>query len=156
MILSMLLNLAAQGPEHSSARLERFLQAVDEDPYRLPDIDESKWLSGGHLGSQMQNTNWAVVNCTTPANYFHVLRRQVRRLLPWAPPCFDSHLQAAWPSCPVSSHVRLIFTMKFIYFFVTFGLTDKTRKKIDEVKPSSAAIQRPSSPHLQAGPRSYQ
>ena len=53
---------------------------MDEDPYRLPDIDESKWLSGAHLGSQMQTTNWAVVNCTTPANYFHVLRRQVRSL----------------------------------------------------------------------------
>lgn len=41
-----------QGPEHSSARLERFLQASAED-------------------------NWRVVNCTTPANYFHVLRRQI-------------------------------------------------------------------------------
>jgi 2-oxoglutarate dehydrogenase E1 component len=43
-----------QGPEHSSARLERFLQMSGED-------------------------NWQVVNCTTPANYFHVLRRQIRR-----------------------------------------------------------------------------
>lgn len=43
----------------------------------MPVIDESKWMSGGHLGGQMQTTNWAVVNCTTPANYFHVLRRQV-------------------------------------------------------------------------------
>jgi len=43
-----------QGPEHSSARLERYLQLCAED-------------------------NWQVVNCTTPANYFHVLRRQVRR-----------------------------------------------------------------------------
>jgi 2-oxoglutarate dehydrogenase E1 component len=43
-----------QGPEHSSARLERYLQICGED-------------------------NWQVVNCTTPANYFHVLRRQVRR-----------------------------------------------------------------------------
>ena len=50
---------------------------MDEDPYRLPDIDYSKWNTGGHLGSQMQTTNWAIVNCTTPANYFHVLRRQV-------------------------------------------------------------------------------
>ncbi|MFM2130597.1 MAG: 2-oxoglutarate dehydrogenase subunit, partial [Pseudomonadota bacterium] len=41
-----------QGPEHSSARLERYLQLCGED-------------------------NWQVVNCTTPANYFHVLRRQV-------------------------------------------------------------------------------
>lgn len=43
-----------QGPEHSSGRLERFLQLSAED-------------------------NWQVVNCSTPANYFHVLRRQLHR-----------------------------------------------------------------------------
>ena len=43
-----------QGPEHSSARLERYLQNSAED-------------------------NWIVANCTTPSNYFHILRRQMHR-----------------------------------------------------------------------------
>ena len=43
-----------QGPEHSSGRLERFLQGCAED-------------------------NWIVANCSTPANYFHILRRQIHR-----------------------------------------------------------------------------
>ena len=50
---------------------------ADEDPYNAPQVDESKWFSGGHLGSATQRINWQMVNCTTPANYFHVLRRQV-------------------------------------------------------------------------------
>ena len=43
-----------QGPEHSSARLERFVQNSAEE-------------------------NWIIANCTTPANYFHILRRQLHR-----------------------------------------------------------------------------
>jgi 2-oxoglutarate dehydrogenase E1 component len=51
--------MEGQGPEHSSARLERFLELCVDD-------------------------NWQVANFTTPANYFHALRRQV--LAPWRKP----------------------------------------------------------------------
>ncbi|MFS7966069.1 putative oxoglutarate dehydrogenase (succinyl-transferring) [Helianthus anomalus] len=61
-----------QGPEHSSARLERFLQMSDDNPFVIPEMEPT-------LRNQIQKCNWQVVNVTTPANYFHVLRRQIHR-----------------------------------------------------------------------------
>ncbi len=66
-----------QGPEHSSARLERFLSLCADD-------------------------NIQVVNATTPAQYFHLLRRQVRRdfrkpLIVMTPKSLLRHKQAASP-----------------------------------------------------------
>jgi len=61
-----------QGPEHSNARLERYLQLVDENPHRYPDLNPAS--SRAH-----QEINWQVIVPTTPANIFHALRRQMKR-----------------------------------------------------------------------------
>jgi 2-oxoglutarate dehydrogenase E1 component len=62
------------GPEHSSARMERFLQ-------------------------QCAGNNMQVVNCTTPANQFHVLRRQIKRDFRKPLMCFTPKKLLRYPSC---------------------------------------------------------
>ncbi len=74
-----------QGPEHSSARLERYLQLCAE-------------------------RNMTVANLTTPANYFHALRRQLKRnfrkpLVIMTPKSLLRHKLAVspWPTSPATA-----------------------------------------------------
>ncbi|KAL5107696.1 2-oxoglutarate dehydrogenase-like mitochondrial [Taenia crassiceps] len=70
--------MEGMGPEHSSGRMERFLQLSNDDESHIP-------VFGEHFSQeQLFETNWIIVNSTTPANMFHVLRRQI--LLPFRRP----------------------------------------------------------------------
>lgn len=60
--------MEGQGPEHSSARVERYLELCDDDEDVIPE--------GGPL-KHLENCNWIVANCSTPANLCHIWRRQI-------------------------------------------------------------------------------
>jgi 2-oxoglutarate dehydrogenase E1 component len=115
-----------QGPEHSSARLERFLQACAED-------------------------NMQVCNLTTAAQYFHVLRRQMKRdfIKPLIMMTPKSLLRAKFASSPVEEFIhgrfeeilgspevsladrvkRIIFCSGKVYYDL---LNYRTQRKIDD------------------------
>ncbi|GAM18617.1 hypothetical protein SAMD00019534_017920 [Acytostelium subglobosum LB1] len=56
------------GPEHSSCKMERFLQQCDTEAVDVKNVEKTQ-----------RETNMYVINPSTPANYFHALRRQMIR-----------------------------------------------------------------------------
>ena len=71
LVMSLPHGYDGQGPEHSSGRIERFLQLCNEDSRIFPEPDK--------LDRQHQDCNMQVSMPTTPANTFHILRRQMNR-----------------------------------------------------------------------------
>lgn len=70
--LTMLLPHGYDGPEHSNAHLERYLHNVSDNYLYLADNKEAR------KGISV-TVNMSVCNATTAANYFHLLRSQVKR-----------------------------------------------------------------------------
>lgn len=68
------------GPEHSSARIERYLDLCDDDPETAPQIDDPQFGI-----KHLYQTNVILANVTTPANLFHLWRRQI--FLSFRKPC---------------------------------------------------------------------
>lgn len=71
LVLSLPHGYDGQGPEHSSGRMERYLQLCNEDPRVFPSPEK--------LERQHQDCNMQIAYMTTPSNLFHILRRQMNR-----------------------------------------------------------------------------
>ncbi|XP_050309598.1 2-oxoglutarate dehydrogenase complex component E1-like [Anthonomus grandis grandis] len=70
--------LEGMGPEHSSARMERMLQLCSDNADNIPPNTPEAPIN------QLREINWIVANVTTPANLFHIWRRQIK--LPFRKP----------------------------------------------------------------------
>ncbi|KAL3282567.1 hypothetical protein HHI36_005746 [Cryptolaemus montrouzieri] len=60
------------GPEHSSARIERYLDLSDDDPDNIPPLEDPLFAI-----KQLHDLNIILANVTTPGNLFHIWRRQI-------------------------------------------------------------------------------
>ncbi|KAL9620684.1 MAG: hypothetical protein Q9160_004820 [Pyrenula sp. 1 TL-2023] len=71
LVMSLPHGYDGQGPEHSSGRIERYLQLCNEEPRIFPSPEK--------LDRQHQDCNMQIAYMTSPSNLFHILRRQMNR-----------------------------------------------------------------------------
>ncbi|GAA6050053.1 hypothetical protein NBRC10513_001364 [Rhodotorula toruloides] len=71
LVMSLPHGYDGQGPEHSSGRIERFLQLCDDHPFIYPSAEKQ--------ARQIQDCNMQIIYPTVPSNIFHALRRQIHR-----------------------------------------------------------------------------
>lgn len=114
------------GPEHSSARIERFLQLCDEDPDKLPADNEHQAMN------QLNEINMIVANPTTPANMMHLLRRQTK--LPFRKPLivFTPKALLRLPECQ-SSFDEMVPGTSFVRAYVETGPASQNPDDVKKV-----------------------
>ncbi|CAF0825505.1 unnamed protein product [Brachionus calyciflorus] len=114
------------GPEHSSARLERFLELCSEDSDTIPEDGESTAMR------QLQDINMIVANPTTPANFMHLMRRQVK--LPFRKPLIVMSPKALLrhPACK-SSLDEMLPGNSFVRAYTETGPASQNPEEVKKV-----------------------
>ena len=114
------------GPEHSSARIERFLQLVDEDPDKMPEESENFAMQ------QLQEINMIVAAPTTPANMMHLLRRQTK--LPFRKPLIIMTPKALLrlPECK-STFEEMLPGTKFTSVYPEAGVASQNPESVKKI-----------------------
>lgn len=126
LILSLPHGYSGAGPEHSSARIERYLQLCSDADVIPPNFRQD--AGPRMLEARVQKNNWQVCYPSTPANYFHMLRRQAVRNEPKPLVFFFSKARLRAPN--VSSLAEMATGTAFLPVIDTAEKDDVVARKV--------------------------